>query len=51
VWVRVLVLIGFTTLAALALAPVALVGLGVVDGLGALWTWSALRAQSGQKTA
>ena len=44
VWARAIVMIGFAILAALSLAPVALVGLGVVDGLGALWTWSALRA-------
>lgn len=45
VWARAIVMTGFAILAALSLAPVALVGLGVVDGLGALWTWSALRAR------
>ena len=45
VWGRCLVLLGFASLAALAWAPVALIGLGVIDSLGALWTWSALRSQ------
>ena len=45
VWGRVLVLLGLSGLAALAWAPPAIVGFGVDDGLGALWTWSALRAQ------
>ena len=44
VWVRVMALVGFAGLAAASLAPVALIGFGVVDALGALWTWSALRA-------
>lgn len=44
VWVRLMVLVGFTGLAAAAIAPPTLIGFGVVDALGALWTWSALRA-------
>lgn len=43
-WGRALVLVGFTGLAAMAWAPVMIVGFGAVDALGALWTWTALRA-------
>ncbi|MBL0171096.1 MAG: hypothetical protein IPP90_10245 [Gemmatimonadaceae bacterium] len=45
VWLRVLALVGFAGLAAASLAPAALIGFGVVDCLGALWTWSALRTR------
>jgi hypothetical protein len=41
---RSLVFVAFGVLAWLQLAPVQLVGFGVVDLLGALWTWRALRA-------
>ena len=44
VWARALVLVGFAGLAAMAWAPVMIIGFGVVDALGALWTWTALRA-------
>lgn len=45
VWGRFLVLLGFAGLAALSWAPVTLIGFGVVDTIGALWTWAALRSQ------
>jgi len=43
VWIRVMVLAGFGALVLTSIAPPMLVGFGVVDALGALWTWSALR--------
>ena len=46
VWGRCLVLVGFAGLAALALAPMTFIGVGVIDSLGALWTWSALGSQT-----
>ena len=45
VWGRCLVLVGFAALAALEWAPMTFIGVGVIDSLGALWTWSALRSQ------
>lgn len=43
VWFRLGALAGFVTLAALSWAPATLIGFGVIDALGALWTWTALR--------
>ena len=43
VWVRAMALVGFGGLVAASLAPATLVGFGIVDALGALWTWTALR--------
>jgi len=45
VWVRVLVLVAFCGLVALSWAPAAIIGFGVIDSLGGLWTWLALRPQ------
>ncbi|MCX5761354.1 MAG: hypothetical protein NTW72_07595 [Gemmatimonadetes bacterium] len=44
VWARALVLFGFCGLAAFGWAPVKLIGFGVLDALGAFWTWTSLRA-------
>ncbi len=44
VWGRAMALVGFVCLAALSWAPPMIVAFGVVDALGALWTWSALRS-------
>ncbi len=41
---RSLVFVAFCVLALTRLAPPQLVGFGIVDLLGALWTWRALRA-------
>ena len=43
VWVRVFAFISFVMLAALQMAPAVVVGFGVVDALGALWTRLSLR--------
>ncbi len=40
---RIFVLLAFIALVILKLAAPMLVGIGVIDGLGALWTWSALK--------
>lgn len=37
-------LVGFAGLAAMAWAPIMIIGFGLVDALGAPWTWTALRA-------
>lgn len=42
---RVLVFVAFVAFALLQIAPPQLVIFGVVDLLGALWTWKALRAE------
>lgn len=42
---RTLVFVAFVAFALLGLAPPQLVIFGVVDLLGALWTWRALRAE------
>ncbi|MEQ1693740.1 MAG: hypothetical protein ABMA00_20800, partial [Gemmatimonas sp.] len=44
VWLRGLALLGFAGLAAAALAPSTLIGFGIVDALGALWTWKELQS-------
>lgn len=44
VWVRALVLLAFGGLAALGWAPPRLILFGSLDALGALWTWTILRA-------
>lgn len=46
VWGRALVLAGFVTLVALGWAPAPLIAFGVIDTLGALWTWVGLRTPS-----
>jgi len=43
---RVFVFLAFTALALMKLAPPVLVGFGVVDLLGALWTWRALKKEA-----
>ena len=43
VWVRVFALISFVMLAVLPVAPAVVVGFGIVDALGALWTRLSLR--------
>jgi len=43
VWVRVFALISFVMLAVLQVAPAVVVGFGIVDALGALWTRLSLR--------
>jgi hypothetical protein len=45
VWARFYVLAGFIVFAACSWAPPVLIGFGVVDALGAIWTWTALRAK------
>ena len=42
-WGRSAVLVLFLALALLSLAPAQLVVFGVIDALGAVWTWTALR--------
>ncbi|MFN8573063.1 MAG: hypothetical protein U0132_13520 [Gemmatimonadaceae bacterium] len=44
VWGRVLILVGFIALVVLRIAPAPLILFGVVDALGALWTWMSLRS-------
>ena len=44
VWARVGVLAGFGGLVAFGVAPVQIIGFGVIDAVGAAWTWSALRS-------
>jgi hypothetical protein len=44
VWGRSVVLAALCFLAVLKLAPPILIGFGIIDALGALWTWSALRS-------
>ena len=44
VWARVTVLGGLTALALSGMAPMQIIGFGVIDAAGALWTWSALRS-------
>ena len=44
VWLRSAFLAAMVALVALGLAPVALVGFGIVDVLGATWTALSLRA-------
>ena len=43
VWGRALILVGFTGLVAFGQAPPALILFGVIDALGAAWTFVALR--------
>jgi hypothetical protein len=42
-WGRSAILVLFLTLALLRLAPAQLVVFGLVDAIGALWTWASLR--------
>jgi hypothetical protein len=44
VWLRLVVLVGFVGLVAVGWAPVPLIIFGVIDTIGALWTWTALRS-------
>ena len=44
VYARIFVLVAFIAFVALGLAPPMLVMFGVVDVLGGLWTWRALKA-------
>ena len=44
VWGRGIVLFALCLFALLKLAPAVLIGFGVLDSAGALWTWSALRS-------
>jgi hypothetical protein len=46
-WGRVIVLLGFTSLVVLRLAPPMLIGFALVDILGALWTRMALGSEMG----
>ncbi len=43
VWVRALVLAGFTGLVVAGIAPAQIIGFGIIDVIGAAWTWMALR--------
>jgi|SRR5256712_9677273 len=43
-WGRGLVVVGLISFVALRLAPTVLATFGVIDALGATWTWFALRA-------
>lgn len=45
-WGRPIVLASFIALAAAGLAPAVLIGFGVVDAAGAIWTALALRSRS-----
>jgi len=45
VWVRSAFLVAMIAFVALGLAPLPLVGFGIVDALGALWTGLSLRAE------
>jgi hypothetical protein len=47
VWVRLAFLAATVALVALGLAPLPIVGFGIVDALGALWTGLSLRADRG----
>lgn len=47
VWGRALVLVGFGGLVVIGWAPVTLVVFGVMDALGAFWTWTLLRSPGG----
>ncbi len=47
VWGRLTVLLGLILLVTLGLAPPILIGFGLVDTAGALWTRAALRSQMG----
>ena len=47
VWARVGFLAAMIGLIALGQAPLPLVGFGIIDGLGALWTGLSLRADQG----
>jgi hypothetical protein len=44
VWLRLVVLAAFVGLVAVGWAPAPLIIFGVVDAIGALWTWTALRS-------
>lgn len=43
IWARALVLPAFALLVILSRAPAMILVFGVIDGMGALWTWSSLR--------
>lgn len=45
VYARAFVLVAFIGFVLAGLAPAMLIAFGVVDSIGALWTWSALRSQ------
>jgi len=45
-WGRNVILVMFLTLVLLQVAPAQLVVFGVIDALGALWTWAALRSSA-----
>jgi uncharacterized membrane protein len=47
VLLRVFVFVVFVALALLGLAPPQLILFGVIDLLGALWTWTAMRREAG----
>jgi hypothetical protein len=47
VWGRGIVLVALAVLVGLGLAPPILIGFGLVDAAGALWTWVALRSPIG----
>lgn len=42
--IRLIPPVAFTLLVLMDLAPTILAVFGVIDGLGALWTWAALRS-------
>ncbi len=44
VWGRGIVLVALCLFAILKVAPAILIGFGILDAAGALWTWSALRS-------
>jgi len=44
IWVRAFVLIALVVLITMGVIPISFVGFGIVDALGAAWTWTALRA-------
>ena len=44
IWVRAFVLISLVVLITMGVIPISFVGFGIVDTLGAAWTWTALRA-------
>ena len=46
VWGRVTFLVAVSLLVVLHWAPAILIGFGIIDAAGALWTWSALRSSA-----
>lgn len=47
VWGRAIILVGTIVLASAGLVPLVIVTFGVIDGAGAVWTATALRASAG----